>query len=161
MRGGRLRPPAASVTLPRVTRAIPLLALLLVACNGPVGLLPGGRLAGESTPAPGDWSFAGESGTAQLETRPEDPYSVNVAYTVLEDRLYLNAGENHARWVENIEADPRVRLRIGDAIYDLRAERVTDANEIRAFSRVWIDQSSLRRDPADYEVVYIYRLAAP
>jgi hypothetical protein len=59
-----------------------------------------------------------------------------------------------------MSADPRVRLRLDDAIYDLRAERVTDAEEIRAFGRAWTDQSFFRRDPAELDAVYLYRLVA-
>ena len=69
-----------------------LLSVAALGCNGPFALLPGGPLDGEAKPAPADWAFAGDYGTVQLETRPEEPYSVNVAYTVLEGRLYVNAG---------------------------------------------------------------------
>jgi hypothetical protein len=155
-----LRPTAASARLLSVPRPIPLLLLALLACNGPFGLLPGGSLEGNSAPAPADWSFAGDYGTAQLETRPGDPYSVNLAYTVMDGRLYVNAGDSETRWVENMSEDPRVRLRLDDVIYDLRAERVTDAGEIRAFGRAWTRQSLFRRDPAGLEVVYLYRLVS-
>ncbi|MCP5040560.1 MAG: nitroreductase family deazaflavin-dependent oxidoreductase, partial [bacterium] len=66
----------------------------------------------------------------QLETNPEDPYSVNIAYTVVDDQLYIYAGDTRTQWVENMEADPRVRFRLDDTIYELRAERVTDRNKI-------------------------------
>ena len=125
-----------------------------------MGLLPGGRLAGELRPAPGDWGLAGSHGTAQLETRPEDPYSVNVAFTVLGGSLYVNAGDTETRWVRNIAEDPRVRLRIEDALYELRAERVTDAAELDAFGAAWTDQSFFRRDPRKLDEVWVYRLAA-
>jgi hypothetical protein len=59
-----------------------------------------------------------------------------------------------------MEIDPRVRLRIDGAVYELRAERVTDGDEILAFARAWTDQSFFRRDPSSYEEVWIYRLAA-
>ena len=116
-----------------------LLSILfaLVACNGPTGLLPGGELDGDTQPAPAAWSSLDEYGTAQLETRPEDPYSVNIAYTVLDGRVYINAGDTETEWVKNIAADPNVRLRIDGAIYDLRADRVMDAEEIAAFGKVW------------------------
>jgi hypothetical protein len=151
---------------PRVSRGsrgwalIVGIGLAAVACNGPFGLLPGGRLEGVAAPAPADWSFAGDYGTAQLETRPEDPYSVNLAFTVLDGGLYVNAGDSETQWVKNMSADPRVRLRLDDALYDLHAERVTDADEIRAFGRAWTGQSMFRRDPADLEVVYLYRLVS-
>ena len=98
--------------------------------------------------------------TIQLETRPEDPYSVNIAFTVLGGRLYVNAGDTETQWVKNIAANPRVRLRMDGALYDLLAERVTDTEEIAAFGAAWTSQSFFRRDPARLEEVWIYRLVS-
>lgn len=139
----------------------PLALLLLVAaagCNGPFAVFPGGRLEGEVRPVPADWTFAGTHGTAQIETRPGDPYSVNLAYTIVRGTLYVNAGDTETRWVRNMSADPRVRLRIDGALYELRAERVTGADEVAAFAEAWTGQSMLRRDPTELEEVWIYRL---
>jgi hypothetical protein len=137
-----------------------LLALSVSACNGPFTFFAGGKLAGESAPVPADWSLVDASGTAQLETLPEDPYSVNLVYTVLNGRLYVNAGDTETRWVKNIEANPAVRLRIDGRLYDLRAERVADRAEIAAFSVAWTGQSMFRRDPAKLDPVWVYRLAS-
>ena len=126
-------------------------------CNGPTGLLPGGRLAGEPLPPPADWSFAGDSGTIQLETKPEEPYSVNLAYTVVAGRLYINAGDTETRWVKNMTANPEVRLRVDGVQFEARAERVTDPAEIAAFGKAWTDHSMFRRDPAELEQVWLYR----
>jgi len=134
------------------------LALLASACNGPFVLLPGGRLEGEPEPAPADWSFAGDAGTVQLETRPEDPYSVNVAYTVIDGRLYVNAGDTETQWVKNLTADPHVRLRMDGALYDLRAQRVTSPAEIARFGEAWTSQSFFRRDPRELDEVWLYTL---
>ena len=135
-----------------------LLALAALACNGPTFVFPGGALDGEQKPVPSDWSFAGDYGTIQLETRPRDPYSVNIAYTVLDGRLYVNAGDTETRWVQNIAADPRVRMRLDGALYELRAERVTDPDEVAAFGSAWTSQSIFRRDPTALEEIWIYRL---
>ncbi len=143
-----------------LSAAIVTLAVTGVGCNGPFALLPGGRLDGEVKPAPSDWAFAGEYGTVQLETHPVDPYSVNIAFTVIEGRLYINAGDTQTRWVKNIAASPLVRLRMNGALYDLRAERVTDAAEISAFGRVWTSQSMFLRDPSELDEVWLYRLAS-
>ena len=139
------------------------LLLLVVAvastgCNGPTLLLPGGRLDGEARPAPSDWAFAGDYGTVQLETRPDDPYSVNVAFTVVGGRLHINAGDTETQWVKNIASNPLVRLRMDGALYDLRAARVTNTDEIAAFARAWTSQSTFRRDPTKLDPVWIYRL---
>jgi hypothetical protein len=120
--------------------------------------MPGGGLEGPVEPGPSDWSFAGDSGTVQLETRPQDPYSVNIAYTVIQGRLYINAGGTETQWVKNMAANPQVRLRLDDTLYELRAERVTDRDEIATFGKAWTDQSFFRRDPGKLEQVWLYRL---
>jgi hypothetical protein len=135
-------------------------ALAWIGCNGPFLLLPGGKLSGEVAPTPADWSFAGNEGTAQLETRPEEPYSVNIAYTVIDGALYINAGGTQTRWVRNLTTDPRVRLRLGDALYDARAERVHDLATLDAFGEAWTSQSFFRRDPRKLEEVWLYRVVA-
>jgi hypothetical protein len=149
-------PPDLEVPMSR-TAVVPLL-LLALACNGPLLLLPGGALEGESKPPPSDWSFAGDAGTAQLETRPADPYSVNIAYTILDGSPYVNAGDTETEWVKNMTTDPNVRLRVEGAVYELRAERVNDGETLAKFAKAWTDQSMFRRDPTELEQVYLYRL---
>lgn len=149
-------------------RRRPALSMLLVAsvallvtagCNGPFGLFSGGALSGASAKPASQWSDLDDYGTAQLETRPEDPYSVNIAYTRVDGRLYVNAGDTETNWVENISANPDVRLRIDGKLYDLRAVRVTEQQEIDAFAEAWTNQSMFRRDPTELEgEVWIYRM---
>lgn len=127
-------------------------------CQGPTGLLPGGALAGEPAPNPTDWLFAGDSGTIQLETDPDDPYSVNLAYTVMAGRLYLNAGGTETRWARNIARNPDVRLRMDGRLYDLRAERVVAPEAIARFAQAWTSQSFFRRNPGAYDEVWIFEL---
>ena len=147
--------------MPVTRRLLCLLAgSIALGCNGPMGLLPGGPLDGESQPAPSDWAFAGDYGTAQLETRASESYSVNLAYTIVDGVLYVNAGGTETQWVKNMTADPQVRLRIDGVLYDLRAERVSNADEIAAFAKAWTSQSMFRRDPAGLDEVWIYRLVA-
>jgi len=120
--------------------------------------MSGGALEGEVEPSPADWSFAGDYGTVQLETRHEEAYSVNVAFTVIEGGLYINAGDTETQWVKNMTQNPQVRLRMAEVLYELRAERVTSAFEIATFGKAWTDQSIFRRDPSKLDEVWIYRL---
>ena len=133
-------------------------ALVAFGCNGPVVLLPGGKLDGETRPVPASWAFAGDHGTAQLETRPADPYSVNIAYTIVDGSPFINAGDTETEWVKNIAADPRVRFRLDGVLYDMRADRVENPTEIAEFAKAWTSQSMFRRDPVGLEEVWLYRL---
>lgn len=138
-----------------VTLALPA----LWACGGPFAVFPGGALDGPVKPAPGSFEFARDAGTVQLETNPLDPYSVNIACAVADEKLYVSAGENQSQWVENMEADPRVRIRIKGDIYELNARRVTDATEMQAFADEWM-KNSWARDPTQFEEVWVYNLVA-
>jgi len=140
------------------------LSMLAVAagCNGPLPFMSGGALhADEERPAPMKWSFDEDFAIAQLETAPDAPYSVNIAYTQIDGRLYIHAGDTRTTWVEHMEENPAVRLRVGDVLYVAEAERVTDPTEITRFARVWTDQSMFHRDPDELEEVWLYRLGPP
>ncbi|HJO24752.1 MAG: hypothetical protein GY772_27270 [bacterium] len=140
-------------------RFLSLLPVLIAfGCNGPVVLLPGGKLDGETRPVPTDWAFAGDYGTAQLETRPGDPYSVNIVYTIVDGSPFINAGDTETKWVKNIAADSQVRFRLDGVLYDMRAERVENPATIAAFARAWTSQSLFRRNPGGLEALWLYRL---
>ena len=134
---------------------------LITGCGGPLPFMSGGALAGEEQPAPKQWAFEEDFGVVQLETRPEDPYSVNIAYTQRAGRLYIYAGDTETQWVQNMQANPLVRLRHSNVIYTLRAERVVDSDEISNFAVVWNDASMFHRDPAELDEVWLYHLIAP
>ena len=135
------------------------LSLLLIACEGPVGVMPGGALSGTVETPPAVWQLEKDADLAQLETRPADPYSINLVYVQLDGRLYIYAGNTRTNWVAHIEADPRMRIRINDTIYPMRAARVTDQDKIRQFAAVWASRSMFQRDPMQFDEVWLYRLA--
>ena len=69
------------------------LGLLLAACGpqGPMGILPGGPLAGEVVPGPiDDWSFTDDQATVAIETRGDlVDHSVTVLCTAYAGHLYV------------------------------------------------------------------------
>lgn len=140
-----------------VSAILALCVSVMAACGGPIAVFPGGALDGTVKPSPPSFAFARDAGTIQLETRPDDPYSVNIACAVVGDRLYVSAGDNKSRWVENMEANPLVRVRIDDEVYELRAQRVTDDAEMRAFADEWV-KHSWARDPTKLDEVWVYRM---
>jgi hypothetical protein len=133
-------------------------ALIMSGCNGPLPFMSGGALSGDERPAPEEWALDEDFATVQLETRPEDPYSVNISYTQIAGRLYINAGDTEKKWVTHMEVNPLVRLRTGDVIYLARAERVVDPAEVSEFGDAWVSHSMFLRDPDDLEEVWVYRL---
>ena len=147
------------MAVPRFRRC-PWIALVvgLVACGGPILVFPGGALDGPVEPAPDSFTFAAEAGTIQLETRGGEAYSVNIAGIVVQGALYVSAGDNKARWVEHMEANPLVRVRIEGILYELEAHRVVDDAEMRAFAMAWTSRVPFGRDPTELGEVWVYRL---
>lgn len=112
------------------------LALLALATG--CGPIPGGALSGQPADAPADWTTELEDGHAicEIESRPTDPHSIQLDCFVYGGSLYV---QSHrwalsswwpvrswaAVWIEH----PDVRVRIGDALYDLTAKQITDAPE--------------------------------
>jgi hypothetical protein len=138
-----------------------LVLLAGVAGCGPILLLPGGRLDGTVEAAPSDWAFVEDVSTVQLETRPEDAYSVNIWAVGLGPHLYVHAGTNRSTWVENMEADPSIRLRVEDAIYELEASRVTSQDEFDRFSDAYEGKYDRRPGNEEVQEAYLFRLEAP
>lgn len=132
--------------------------LMLSACEGPFILAAGGELSGTVTETPDSWQLDEDSAVAQLETRPEDPYSINFTYVQLDGRFYVYAGNTRTNWVKHIEQNPLVRVRVQEAIYPAVAVRVTSDKELSDFAAVWANLSVFQRDPMNFEEVWLYRL---
>lgn len=114
-----------------------------VACGGPLLVIPGGAVRGEVVTEPvDDWSFATARWLA-LETRPDDPYSVDINYTVRDGQLYIDPREGR-RWLDHIREDPRVRVRLDGRIYPAMAVLAGRPGELPGF-------------PADR---YVYRIVS-
>jgi hypothetical protein len=130
----------------------------LAACNGPFVLLHGGALEGSTVATPESWAFTDDVKTVQLETLPADPYSVNIWVIAIGDDLYIHAGANRSTWVENIEADPNVRLRVNDSIYELVASRVESQEEFDRFSDAYEQKYGRRPRNGSVAKAYLFRL---
>ena len=105
-----------------------------------------------------DWSFTQASETVQLETNPAEPYSVNIWVTAAGEQLYVHAGANRSTWVEYIEADPNVRLRVNESIYELSASRVEDQAEFDRFSAAYEKKYGSRPRNESVAEAYLFRL---
>lgn len=136
--------------------SIGTLVLLTLGC-GPIVMIPGGALSGEETTAPTNWSFTDEVDTVQLETRPDDPYSVNIWCVASEGRLYV-AGSRSSTWTQNVSADPRVKLRVDDALYALRAREATSDADVEAFLAAAAAKYDFEMEPGQREASILFEL---
>jgi hypothetical protein len=141
--------------------AVVLLCGLALACGGPLGPLPGGRLKGPETTEPvSDWSFAQDVMLVQLETRPTDPWSVTLGCIDHEGALYVGSNDPSDRWVQHVVADPRVRLRVDGTIHPRIAVKVTEPSEWMIAGRKLFEKYDLAYD-ADHEPGWLFRLDPP
>ncbi len=125
--------------------------VLLTAVLGcePIGPLPGGALDGQLAEIPDGWDEAQEIMLFQMETRLDDPYSINLWGVVVEGGLYVASGDGgEARWVGHLADDPAMRLRMRGKLYDLRAVRVDEARELDLVRRRYSEKYDIEDDPA-------------
>ncbi len=134
---------------------------------GPLGPMSGGRLAGPVHAQPvEDWSFIGEKEDCQVETNPAEPHSVNTWCVGVGESLYVPSSmirgpktPMEREWVKNVTADPNVRIRIGDEIYERVAVRVGEGAEYdgaRAALEKKYEIEPAERDPE--REIWIFRL---
>ena len=136
--------------------------MLSIACGGPLVMVPGGALSGEVEPTPSDWAFSDEFETIQLETQPSDPYSVNLWGVGVGTKFYIVSGRGlESAWAQHIGADPNVRLRIGEKVYELRAVR-TDETQDREEFLTAVKAKYEEFEPSEEEAAaaVLYRLEA-
>jgi hypothetical protein len=118
-----------------------LLGLILLASCEPQDRRPGFWLSGELVDTPvTDWSFTDEIPEIFVETRtwygiPHSVTTVGVAHngTLYVPSVYAEGGEfpNARVWNRNVVRDPRVRLKIGERIFEREAVLVEDPAEWR------------------------------
>jgi len=130
---------------------------LLSACSAYIPL-GSGALSGTVTPTPENWTSLNEVKIIQVETLPEDPYSVNLWVVGIGSALYIHSGNKRTKWVEHIQTNPNVRLKNSEKIYELKASQVTSADEYAKFSEVYAAKYGNPPRNDNIAEVYIYRL---
>ena len=136
----------ARSTLESVLLAL-VAALLTAGCGGPFLVFPGGALRGTVATEPvRDWSFVDDA-FIDLELRPEDPYSIELNYTLREGRLYVDPAEGR-RWLEMLRADSRARVRFGSTVYPVEARLVGKPGELEGFDPDRFIYELVWRDPS-------------
>jgi hypothetical protein len=116
----------------RWATAYTLTLLAVAGCGGPFLVFPGGALSGEPVNEPvSDWSFVDDR-FIEIETRPEDPYSVQLNYVVKDGQLYIDPAEGRT-WFAYLRADPRLRVRVGNRVYPVMAVLVGEPGQLEGF----------------------------
>jgi len=134
------------------------LSSLLAGCDEPFIVMSGGALTGEVEDAPEDWTPLNEVAVVQLETRPEDPYSVNVWMIASGRDIYVATGKGETHWTRNIAENPDVRLRVGDKVYELEAYLVKDESEKIAIGNQYVKKYGVDEDDNWVDEGQLYRL---
>jgi hypothetical protein len=117
-----------------------------------------GELSGTISASPLSWTEISQQEIIQLETQAADPYSVNLWIIGEGERLYIFAGDSYTTWVEHIDANPEVRVKIGESIYLLSAARVTNAEEFEWFAQAWEKKYGNRPRNENVAETYLMRL---
>ena len=140
--------------------SVGMLCLLAMAgCGEPFVTIPGGELSGRTLDPPTEWGEVPD--TIQIETRPADPYSINIWSVGLGADLYVATGDDGTTWTGHLEEDNSVRVRLHDRIYALEAAAVHDAAERDRVARAYAEKYEV--DPGGGWVVQgmIIRLDRP
>jgi hypothetical protein len=123
--------------------ACAILALVILSITGldPNQRRPGLWLKGNPASFPADWSFANNHPTLLVETHPWYfvPHSVTIFFVTDSGQLYLHADyppgqtfPSGKSWTAGIAHNPKVRVKIGNQVFDGKAVLVTDPAEFNA-----------------------------
>jgi hypothetical protein len=144
-----------------------VLLVLRVTGLGPHDRIPGLWLKGDLVTSPvTDWSFTDKVPTVEVQTRTWYliPHSVTTYCVAYNGQLYLDSIYRghiqypHGRsWNENVARDPRVRLKIGDQLYDRTLIYVTDPAEKQAVLQAKAKKYPQQKIPAS-ATVQIFRV---
>ena len=138
-----------------VTLALAVLTLRFIGFE-PRDRSPGLWVTGELVTTPiTDWSFTQSIEEIFVETRTwyYIPHSVTTYCSIYNDQLYLfsnyyQGGEFPAvYWNQNVMRDPRVRLKMGNQLFERTVSRVTDETEREAVLQTFTEKYPEYRNP--------------
>ena len=136
------------------------LSLLLIASCAEYLPLSGGALEGPLSATPSSWEGVAADNIIQLETRAEQPYSVNLWTVIVDGDLHIFAGDNYATWVAHIENNPAVRLQSEAGLYAFKAQRVTDEAHFKLFSQAWEGKYGAPPKNERVDQTFLFRLTS-
>ncbi len=100
-----------------------VLSLVATACFDPEDQRPGLRLTGDPVAIPADWSFTNDHREIAVEVQSPYflPHSVTIWCAEVDGVLYIGARNPESkRWPGWVDADPEVRLKIGERLYEVK-----------------------------------------
>jgi hypothetical protein len=143
------------------------LVVLSIVGLDPLERRPGLWLRGRMVNPPiTDWAFTDKYPTIAVETRAWYglPHAVTTTITAHNNQLYLTSVyrpgmkfPDDRLWNRNIMRDPRVRLKIGDQVFDGTVALVTDPAEKDAVLETKAKKYPRQR-VADKNLVYVFRV---
>ena len=143
-----------------------ILSLLIVGYE-PQDQSPGLWLTGELATEPvADWSFTEQHGEIFVQTRPPwfIPHSVTAYCATYNDSFYLfsayyGGGDfpDLRRWNKNVVRDPRVRLKIGDQLFDQTLSYIDDESIRMPVHQAFVDKYPQWASPG-LENVHIFQV---
>jgi hypothetical protein len=138
------------------TLIVLIVSVLLTSCAEPLSMIPGGKLSGEVQSSPADWIDVPE--IIQVETRPSDPYSINIWGVGIGPDLYFATGDGGTTWSAYVAADNKVRARVNDSLHEFNAINISDPAERKSVEAAYVSKYEL--DPDDNWVTagIIFRL---
>jgi len=150
--------------------ALSLAASTLVAIgvrfhDGPLGPIPGGPFhQAASDPTRLDPASVSSLKTVEIEVGEAQPLSRTTWVLVNDGVIYIPAGmAARKQWPKQAEAAGRLRLRVGDQVFALKATRVTDPGTIQAL-RKSVDEkygTHAQQGGAMAEGTWFFRLEPP
>ena len=129
----------------------------------PIYMISGKRLSGDELPYPADWSMCNDHQTIAVETQVDDPHSVTTLCFVHEGDLMVPAmNGSEKQWPAMVVRDPRIRVKIGDAVYPARADRLMDVSMPDLLPSIAVKYPQIaQRDPADApQDAWLFRISA-
>ena len=139
-----------------------------------VGLEPRDRraglwLPGERVETPvTDWAFTDAFPEIYVQTQSTYliPHSVTIQCAQVDGTLYIASfhfGGPRRRWNQNVLRDPKVRLSIGQRLYDQTAVPLTDQTEIDTVFRAYITKYAnwkrvSEQPPAERPTIFYWRI---
>ena len=139
-----------------------VIAMLARFSDGPVGPFPGGPLQGLLTkgPEPAWSSLLENEDSIELQVNASDPRSLHVWFVLHNGAVHVpSAWAARKEWPAEVEADPRVVLRVNGRLYERHATRVTDPAVVDMLIGLVSEKYGAGR--GDPETTWFFRLDPP